>query len=71
MKGKVIYEMTGQIMKKIEYVSNRQKKEEILVPQGKFASDWFRCRDCGREVMVKTLTNTVKCSECGGTMDRI
>lgn len=63
--------MTGQIMKKMEYISKNQKREVILIPRGQFASDWFRCRDCGREVMVKTLTNTVECSECGGTMDRI
>lgn len=70
-KGKIICKMTGKTMKKMEYVSNKQKKEEILIPQGKFASDWFRCRSCGREVMMKTLTDTIKCSECGGTMDRI
>lgn len=63
--------MTGKNMKKMEYVSKKQNRKGINIPQGQFASDWFRCRDCGREVMVKTLTNTVECSECGGTMDRI
>ena len=62
--------MVGTRMKKIKYVSQKQTKKLVKIPNGKFASDWFVCRNCGYEVMIKTLTNTVECSECGGTMDR-
>ena len=50
----------------------RHAKEErkLMIPKGQFHSDWFECSKCGYEVRVLTLSNQIKCSECGGTMYR-
>ena len=47
-----------------------KEERKIMVPKGQFQSDWFLCRNCGYEVRVLTLSNQIKCSQCGGTMDR-
>ena len=50
--------------------TEKTKEVKIMLPKGHFESDWFRCRSCGYVVRIKTLSDTIQCSECGGTMDR-
>ncbi len=52
------------VVKKIE------KSVKITVPAGTAHSDWFLCRKCGYETMMKTLTNHPLCPKCGSLMDR-
>lgn len=33
-------------------------------------TDWFESSKCGYEIRVLTLSNQIKCSQCGGTMYR-
>ncbi|MBD5526772.1 MAG: hypothetical protein HDR04_20710 [Lachnospiraceae bacterium] len=52
---------------------SKQRKEtevNIIVPKGRFNSDWFKCLKCGREVQMLVLGNHATCSECGGMMVR-
>lgn len=57
-------------MEKILYEAKKRTTEKINLPRGNFSSDWFKCKSCGYEVMVKTLYDTIECSECGGDMER-
>ncbi len=47
-------------------------KDKILVPAGRFASDWFKCSSCGFEEQkrIPSWQNTSTCSRCGGTAYR-
>lgn len=34
-------------------------------------SDFFKCGSCGYTVRMRVLGNTARCSQCGGTMQRV
>lgn len=51
-------------------VRANEKKETKKMPEMNFASEWFKCRNCGYTVRIKSLRDTARCSQCGGTMDR-
>ena len=51
---------------KILKLTQNQKLPAIRV-----ASDQFKCRSCGFVEYLRSLNNTAKCPQCGGTMDRL
>ena len=57
-------------MKKITVKSI--KEEKLLIPVGRFASDWFKCSNCGFEErkLIGSWQNTSTCTRCGGTAYR-
>lgn len=48
------------------------KEAKLLIPAGRFASDWFKCSNCGFEErkLIHPSQNTSTCSKCGGTAYR-
>lgn len=48
------------------------KEKKLLIPVGRFASDWFKCSSCGFEErkLIPSWQNTSACTKCGGTAYR-
>ena len=71
-KGESLSKEAEKTMNNKMEMNCRHAKEErkLMIPKGQFHSDWFECSKCGYEVRVLTLSNQIKCSECGGTMYR-
>ena len=56
----------------VKMIDKTSKEKKILVPAGRFASDWFKCSNCGFEErkLIPSWQNTSTCSQCGGTAYR-
>lgn len=48
----------------------KETERKIMVPKGRFNSDWFECLKCGYEVRMLVYGDRATCSQCGGTMVR-
>ena len=55
---------------KMTIKSNKETK--IIIPSGCFASDWFKCSNCGfqERKLIPSWQNTSTCTQCGGTAYR-
>lgn len=56
-------------MRKVAVRKKKAKKDAI--PTGRLNSDWFKCTSCGYTVRMLSLRDFAKCSQCGGSMERI
>lgn len=65
-----IYYRGGQHDHENDHQNHQRKK--ILIPTGSFASDWFKCSNCGFEErkLIPSWQNTSTCTQCGGTAYR-
>ena len=66
----LLNEKENDAMKKI--IVRSIKEEKLLIPAGHFASDWFKCSNCGFEERkrIGSWQNTSTCTRCGGTAYR-
>ncbi|MDD7280993.1 hypothetical protein [Floccifex sp.] len=52
----------------MKMTTKKDNKNKLIIPAGHFASDWFKCSNCGYEERKKIHPDQTisTCSKCGG-----